>query len=122
MLVSRIDGHLDVDGARFLAASVRTHLAACAPLRHTGFHDWYAMTDYDGDARVMLMDLVRDILPRLEAVHICIGSPGVAFGVKAASLVFPNLSSYVSRASFDRTLAGTLRRFREHTESAPKSR
>jgi hypothetical protein len=108
VMVTRVIGHLDAPAARFLATSLRSHLKATR-VRLVGFHDWARVTDYDSDARILLTELTREALTRTEGVHVFVQSPLVAFGLRTASTVLPNVHAYQLRAAFDAALSTALR-------------
>jgi hypothetical protein len=124
LMASRVIGHLDVAAARFLATSLREHLRTTTGPA-VGFHDWSRMTDYDGDARILLTDVAREALPRSEGVHVLVGSPLVAFGLRTASVVLRHVFSYVAREPFEAALTSSLRQLvpppPKEEESIPSS-
>ncbi len=113
VMVTRVLGHLDAPAARFLATSLRSHLKTTL-VRMVGFHDWARVTDYDSDARILLTELTREGLTRTDGVHVLVQSPLVAFGLRTASMVLPNVHTYQLRAAFDAALTFALR---EHAPS-----
>ena len=110
LMASRVLGHLDLAAARFLASSLEEHGARSAKTRLVGFHDWSRMTDYDGDARVLLTGASRATIARSDGIHLLVESPLVAFGIRTASVVLTNVFVYSARSAFERKLASTLRR------------
>lgn len=93
---------------RSLRTALRSHLKATL-VRMVGFHDWSRVTDYDSDARILLIELTREALTRTNGVHVLVQSPLVAFGVRTASMVLPNVHAYEQRAAFDAAMTSALR-------------
>lgn len=114
-MASRVVGHLDVAAARFLATSLQERVAEHAATRLVGFHDWARMTDYDGDARVLLTGVTRGMISRSDGIHLLVQSPLVAFGIRTASVVLTNVFVYSARAAFKLKLDSALR----HVPQAP---
>ena len=110
LLISKIDGHLDAAAAAAIAQSIRGHIATTAAGRLTGFHDWSGLVDYDSEARILLTDVARELLPRSDGAHLLVNSQLVAFGIRAASVVLGNITSYASREPFETALSAALRR------------
>lgn len=114
VFLSRVKGHLDVEGARVIDQAVRSQTAA-EKRYMVLLNDWSGMSDYEGAARVLLMDLARAVLPACEAVHILISSQRVAFGVRAANLVVHRLIAHTKLETFASALHSAV-------EQAPRSR
>lgn len=72
--------------------------------RLESFHDWEEMTDYDGEARTLLIDTSKKLRPKSERVHILFRSKIVALGVRVASTILPHLVSYTDRSLFQAAL------------------
>jgi hypothetical protein len=107
VFLTRVRGHLNVVGARMIANAVREQIAAEKRYMII-MNDWSQMTDYDGEARVLLTDLARAVLPASESVHILVTSQRVAFGVRAANLVLQRITAHVKLETFAAALTAAV--------------
>ena len=107
VLVSAVRGHLNAAGARVLGDSFLS-LAAREKCHLRVFHDWSEMTDYDGEARVLLTDVASVLVPLSEAIHFFVTAPAVVFGVRAANLILKKLTAHATGGSYDAALEGAL--------------
>lgn len=80
--------------------------------RHEHFHDWEGMTNYDGEARSIMTKTALSIRNSYEHAHLLVHSKAVAFGVKVASTVVPNITSHLDRATFESALADSIKHHR----------
>jgi hypothetical protein len=106
VFVTRVGGHLSEEWATEVSALVRRQVAEEG--HHTGFHDWYEMTDYDSRARIVLTDVTLALLAHIDGAHFLIQSRIVAFGVRAANLVIQRLTVHGAPEAFDHAVRQRL--------------
>ena len=100
ILVSRVEGHADVELVRHIVESGDEVIARYGSL--VAFHDWERITSYDSKARTRLTQWGDSIRANVRSVHILVGSTLVKMGVNVASLVLGNmLTAYDSRERFE---------------------
>jgi hypothetical protein len=116
IFLSRVEGHLNLEGARLIDTAVRAHVASESRYLVL-LNDWSQMSDYDGTARVLLTDLARHVLPACEGLHILVGSRLVAFGVQAANLILRKITVHTDRDPFASAVAAVAER-----PTAPRGR
>jgi hypothetical protein len=117
VFVTRVVGHLDEAGAREIEGAFRRQIAEEG--RHVGFNDWFDMTDYDSQARILLTEMVNESIALIEASHVLIASKLVAFGVRAANVVLRrHLTVYSDPEAFDRELRRVMARDAARSSSA----
>ena len=109
LMASEVKGHLDVTAARFLAHALRDRMAK-DPRRLVGFHDWTGVTNYDGNARIVLTQAARESSARSDGTHVLALSALVHFGLRTADFLLGNIHSYVARAPFEAAMQENLRR------------
>jgi hypothetical protein len=106
LFVTRVTGHLSLDGAREIASSFRLQVAEDSWC--IGFHDWSQMDNYDGDARVLLTRAVFERLSSVRGGHFVVRSRVVAFGLQVANVVLRRFTVHPSEASFQHELSEAL--------------
>jgi hypothetical protein len=108
ILVTRVTGHLSLEGAQAIARTFRPQIADdgwCI-----SFNDWGRMDDYDGEARVLLTRAVYELLSYVRGGHFFVRSRTVAFGVQVANVVLRRFTVHPSEASLQRALFFSVRR------------
>jgi hypothetical protein len=104
-----VSGRLSVSTAEalridFAAASVRAHAGGRTKL--AAFHDWEALTGYEGEARVVLHGLLSDGRDAFEATHILLGPSLVAMGIGVtAALLGKRVTCHVRRDVWTESMA-----------------
>jgi hypothetical protein len=106
VIVTMVKGVLSTQAATRLAESMRRWNEQFG--RHEDFHDWEGMTNYDGEARAIMTSTALSMRNSYERSHLLVRSKAVAFGVKVASTVVPNITSHFDRATFESALADSI--------------
>jgi hypothetical protein len=106
LFVTRVSGHLGIEGAREIDALFRQQVAEDG--WNISFNDWGSMENYDSEARVLLSRSTLELLASVRSSHFLVSSRVVAFGIKAANIVLRRLTLHPSEESFQRELSEAL--------------
>jgi hypothetical protein len=106
LFVTRVTGHLSLDGAREIASAFRLQVAEDTSC--LGFHDWSQMDNYDADARALLTIAVLERLSCVKGGHFVVRSRVVAFGLQVANVVLRRFTVHPSETSFQHELSKAL--------------
>lgn len=96
--VSRVSGHMDIAGARYLIDGFERVAAVCRPVE--AFHDWRGMEGYDVEARELLVRWSASHRADVMRVHILLRSKLVAMAVAVARIKLPYLEAYTDEKAF----------------------
>jgi hypothetical protein len=106
VLVSRVVGVLTAEGASAIEMAGRR--AGAKYGKHSDFHDWEPMTDYEPAARSMLVQSALELFKVTEAIHIYATSNLVQLGLRAASIAVRRMTIHATRSTFETALQKAL--------------